>query len=307
VPVFCDCDETLNLDAADLERVVDDEVGAIIAVPITGVPCDMDSIMGFARKRSIPVIEDVAQSCGVRFRGRYAGMIGEIGTYSFQMNKILTAGEGGAVATARKELFERAIRYHDQGLLRPFFRERYGIDSPDADAAFAGQNYRMSEITGAVLAEQWKKLDGMLAAMRINHRSIREGVSSAVPSMVFRSSPDPDGDIGCTMGMILPTAEKAGRFCEAGSAENLGTYMLYGGQPVYMNACFAHQRSAERGRFPYDFPFKQPVSYGDGLCPRAEDLVARTVFVPVSWTLTDTDIEQTIAGLFKVSRWIGVN
>lgn len=306
VPVFADVDDSLNMDAKDLERVVDDEVRAIIVVPIVGVPVNMDPIMEFASRRNIAVIEDVAQSCGVRYKGRYAGTIGDVGTYSFQMNKILTAGEGGAVATRRLDVFDRAIRFHDQGLVRAGFRERYGITSTDDTAAFAGQNYRMSEITAAVLAEQWRKMPALLASTRANYDRLRDGLRAQIPSIVFRGSPDPAGDIGCTLGIVLPSAEAAQRFNAATAAENIGTFLLYGGKPVFTNPCFMHKRSADRGPFPWDFPFKNPVEYRVGMCPTAENLTPRTTFLPVSHSLTNADVAEIVDGLAKVWRGLEI-
>lgn len=306
VPVFVDVDESLNMDPNDLERVLDGEVKAIITVPIVGVPVDMDPIMAIAARHGVKVLEDVAQSCGVMYKGRYAGTIGDIGTYSFQMNKILTAGEGGAVVTADRVLCERAVRYHDQGMCRPQLRERYGLDGKDEEMAFAGQNYRMSEITGAVLVEQWKKIDQIVGGMRRNYRKLREGLKSQIPTIEFRKSPDPEGDVGCTLGLRFKSALDAARFNEASAAENIGTYCLYGGKPVYVNPQISCQRSADGRGFPFNFPFKNPVNYGEGMCPRSMDLLPRTAFMPVSPLLGEQDIEEIIQGVAKLYRGLGL-
>lgn len=306
VPVFCDVDESLNLDPNDLERVCDEEVKAIIVVPILGVACDMDGVMAFARKRGIPVLEDVAQSCGVRWKGQYAGTIGDIGAFSFQQNKILTAGEGGAVVTGDKNLFERAVRFHDQGMYRPAFAARHGAPAPDETAAFAGQNYRMSEITGAVLVAQWRKLDMVTSCMRSHCRAIREAMSRQIPGIKFRTLPDPDGEIGSTLGMILPSAEAAQRFTQATAAEGIPTMVLYGGKPAYTNPAIFHQRSADGRGFPFNYPFKKSVSYTLGMCPRAEDLLPRTVFLQISPVLTKEDAEEAVAGLVKVFKGLNL-
>ncbi|MFD0871126.1 MULTISPECIES: DegT/DnrJ/EryC1/StrS family aminotransferase [Paenibacillus] len=302
VPVFADVDESLNLDPADLERVMDEEVKAIIAVPILGVPCDMDPIMDFARKHGVPVIEDVAQSCGVQYKGRYAGAIGDVGVFSFQMNKIITAGEGGAVVTHSAELYERAARYHDQGLLRPQLKERHGLNPDEETAAFIGQNYRMSEITGAVLIEQWKKLDGIVATMRSHHRYLKQALADSVPGIRFRSSPDEEGDIGSNLGIILPSAEQAQTFMKAMQAENITAHTLYGNLPVYRVPQIFHQRTAEKDNFPFNYPFQKPVIYTEDMCPRAVDLLPRTVFVPLSPVLEQNDLDEIVSGITKVYR-----
>lgn len=304
VPVFVDTDESLNLDPADLERVYDDEVKAIIAVPILGNPCEMDAIMAFAKERGLYVIEDVAQSCGVRYRGNYAGTIGDMGTFSFQMNKIITAGEGGAVVTRNPAWFERAVRYHDQGLFRD--KERYGLETDEESGAAVGQNYRMGELAGAVLTEQWRKLESVNARTRKNHDAILGALEEEIPGFRIREIVDRDGYLGSNLGMILPGHQAALEVIRALEAENIGTHFLYGGKPVYRNPQIYHQRTMEKGNFPFNYPFRKPVSYKEQICPRAEDLMARTVYLPVSPLLTDRDNEQIVEGIVKVYRGLGL-
>ncbi|MCQ6557744.1 DegT/DnrJ/EryC1/StrS family aminotransferase [Paenibacillus mendelii] len=303
VPVFVDVDDTLNMNPDDLERIMDDEVKAIITVPILGSPVDLDPILAFAKQRGIAVIEDVAQSLGTTYKGRYAGTLGDIGVYSFQMNKILTAGEGGAVVTSDPVLFDRAVRYHDQGIFRD--KDRYGMESPEETHAFLGQNYRMSDLSGAVLVEQWNKLEGVITRMRERCRAIRSMLSAELPDLRFRRSSDPDGDIGSNLGMFLPSAAVAERFIQALNAENIGTYLLYGGRPVYMLPQIFHQKTVDKTGFPFDYPFRNPVVYTADMCPTAVDLMPRTVYLPVSPVLTDQDVTEIVDGIVKV--WKSIN
>jgi len=302
VPVFADVDESLNLASGDLERVYDEDVKAIITVPVLGSPCHMEPILEFARRHNLYVIEDVAQSCGVTYKGRMAGTMGDIGVFSFQMNKILTSGEGGAIVTKRADLFERAVRYHDQGLFRQ--KERYGIET-DETAAFTGQNYRMSELAGAVLVEQWRKLDFILEGMKQRHSSIVSRLRSELPSIRLRAVVDEEGDIGSSLGIILSDAGTAQSVAGALGAENISAFALYGGKPVYMLPQFFHQRTADKDGFPYNYPFKNPVRYTEDMCPRAVDLLARTLFIPVSPLLGDQDEDEIVDGLIKVL--VGLN
>jgi 8-amino-3,8-dideoxy-alpha-D-manno-octulosonate transaminase len=302
VPVFVDVDESLNIDPHDLERVMDDEVKAIIAVSILGNPVDLDPILAFAQKHNIAVIEDVAQSCGTRYKGKYVGTRADIGVYSFQMNKILTAGEGGALVTRNPDLFERAVRYHDQGMFRD--KARYGVTPNEETNAFIGQNYRMSELAGSVLIEQWNRLDGIIATMKKRCRSIRDALLKELPDIRFRIEADDDGSIGSTLGMILPTSGFSRTFIEMLGKENIGTFLLYGGRPVYMATQLFQQRTADRNNFPFDYPFKKPVIYAEAMCPQATDLMARTVYLPISPLLTETDITEIVEGIVKVYRHI---
>jgi 8-amino-3,8-dideoxy-alpha-D-manno-octulosonate transaminase len=297
VPVYVDMDESLNLDPDDLERVYDEEVKAIIVVHINGSACDMDKIMAFAKKHNIYVIEDVAQSQGCTYKGRICGTIGDIGVYSFQMNKMLTSGEGGAVVTSNPELFERAVRYHDQGSFRD--RDRFQIDPKHI---VSGQNYRMSELAGAVMIEQWKKLDTIIGTMRKHHRNIRTAVAAELPDVQFRRAADDDGDTGCVFGIIHPTLEQAQLFAKAMVAENVSAHSMYDGIPVYMIPCFFEQRTTDKDNFPYNYPFKQPVVYTKEMCPKCADLLGRITITLISPVLTDEDAMDIAKATIKVLK-----
>jgi dTDP-4-amino-4,6-dideoxygalactose transaminase len=103
--VIADVDETLMLDADDLERRITRNTRAIIPVHMRGLPCNMDAIMGVAEKHGIPVIEDVAQAFGASYRGKKLGTFGT-GAFSMQYFKNVTSGEGGVVLTDDDLLYD---------------------------------------------------------------------------------------------------------------------------------------------------------------------------------------------------------
>ncbi len=192
LPVFADIDRTLNIDPKDFERKITDRTKAVIAVHLLGGPCDMDPILETARRRGVAVLEDCAQCVGGSYRGKKLGSLGDVGIYSFQINKVMTSGEGGAVVTDDPLIYERAARFHDMGTIRQLFLDRSG---PSQAQTFAGENFRMSELTGAVLGAQLTKLDTMLAQLRSNARAIYDGIKN-LPGIRLRHRPDPEGDIG---------------------------------------------------------------------------------------------------------------
>jgi len=192
LPVFADIDRTLNIDPKDFERKITPRTKAVIAVHLLGTPCDMDPIMQTARKHGVAVLEDCAQCVGGSYHGKKLGSIGDVGIYSFQVNKMITSGEGGAVVTSNPVMYERAARFHDMGTIRRLFLDRSG---PSQVETFAGENFRMSEFTGAVLGAQLSKLDSMLAQLRGNANTIYDGIEK-LPGIRLRHRPDPEGDIG---------------------------------------------------------------------------------------------------------------
>src|SRR5262249_51169216 len=154
-------DDSLNLNPADLEAKIAPATKVIMAVHVLGSPCDMDRLLAVAEPRRIRVLEDCAQSLGARYKGRPLGSLGHIGIYSFQINKSITSGEGGAVVTNDAMLFERASRFHDLGNLRAPHAATVGGARL---GAFAGSQFRMSEFTGGVLLAQLSKLDTIVSA-----------------------------------------------------------------------------------------------------------------------------------------------
>src|SRR6266478_7372756 len=148
LPVFAEVDESLTIDPDDLEAKITAQTKAVMAVHLFGSSADMTRLMQVARKHNLKVLEDTAQSCGAKFRGTRLGSIGDIGIYSFQLHKMITAGEGGAVVTNDPLLYEKAIRFHDLGLVRPLHKAALGETKLPW---FPGINYRMNEMTGAVM------------------------------------------------------------------------------------------------------------------------------------------------------------
>jgi len=205
LPVFADIDRTLNLDPKDFERKITPRTKAVIAVHLLGGLCDMDPIMETARKHKVAVLEDCAQCVGGFFGTKKLGSIGDVGIYSFQINKMMTSGEGGAVVTSDPLIYQRAARFHDMGTIRGLFLDRSG---PSQEKTFAGENFRMSELTGAVLGAQLSKLDLMVGQLRANAGAIYDGIKD-LPGIRLRRRPDPQGDTG--YGVYFEMKDKATR------------------------------------------------------------------------------------------------
>ena len=145
----------LQIDPAAIGRLATPHTRAVIVVHYQGVAAAMEPIELEAHRRGIYVIEDCAQSLGTRYRGRQVGTWSDIATYSFQNNKVATAGEGGMVATRDQRLYERAVRFHDLGNYRPY----HAALVPPKEPAFVGGQFRMSELTAAVAPAQLRRED----------------------------------------------------------------------------------------------------------------------------------------------------
>jgi dTDP-4-amino-4,6-dideoxygalactose transaminase len=149
VPVFCDVEqETFNIDVASAEDAITEHTTAIMPVHWGGRAADMEGVLNLADNRRLKVVEDSCHGWGASWRNRGLGSIGFSGGFSFQASKNLTAGEGGFVTTSDDEAAE--IAHHLMWA---------GSGSREAKTAVLGSNYRISQISAALLLNQLKRLD----------------------------------------------------------------------------------------------------------------------------------------------------
>jgi dTDP-4-amino-4,6-dideoxygalactose transaminase len=160
VPVFVDVDpDTYCLDAKLIEKALTPRTRAIMPVHLAMNFADMDEIMRIARGHKFIVIEDCAHAHGGRWKGKGAGAIGDLGCFSFQSSKLMTAGEGGAVITSSLELFERVQSYVNCG--RASSTDRFGH-------RMIGFNHRITEFQAGILLAQLDRLSRQASIRQAN-------------------------------------------------------------------------------------------------------------------------------------------
>ncbi len=158
-PVFVDIEaNTFNMDPRLIEAKITKKTKAIMVVHMYAHPSDMDAIMKLARKHKLYVIEDAAQAHGATYKGRRCGSFGDVATFSFYSNKIITTGEGGMVLTSNPKLAQacRSLKNLAFDPKRRFWHEAIGF------------NYRMTNIQAAIGLAQLEKIDILLAKRRAN-------------------------------------------------------------------------------------------------------------------------------------------
>ena len=288
IPVIAEVDETLTLDPRDFEKKITDRTRAVIPVHIQGFPCRMDEICRISGTRGIAVLEDACQADGGSFGGKRLGTIGDAGALSFNYFKIITAGEGGALLTDKRELYERALIYHDSSAIAYFGDQLAGVEAEQ----FCGTEYRVSGITAAILREQFKRLDGILSDLRRNKRYIMDGVSDICR---FIPSNDAEGDCGTTVAVRFETPDAAARFAAANGIN--GTVPINTGKHIYKNwTPIMNKRGALH---PLMDPFRMAANrdivpdYREDDCPTTLELLSRTVYIAVEadWTKADMDVK----------------
>lgn len=235
----------------------------------------MDPIVAIARRRKLLLVEDCAQSFGCRYHGRPVGSFGDIGCFSLQHCKVITSGEGGLVATSSSILCEKMICFHDQGFLREAHLPN--LDGETFAEALLGENYRMSELTGAVALAQIRKLDRIIARLRKNHQRIRDALRPG-PCQLRRSS-DPGGEVGCDLFLVHEgTKEQVDEWVRLLCEEGIPAGRRYDGKTVYQYPQLRAIRNPDgSARFP------------DGLCPWTERLLQMSACIPVPIEMTADD------------------
>lgn len=174
VPVFADIErDSQNISAETVEPLITPRTRAIIAVHLAGWPCEMDTLMGLAKRHGLWVIEDCAQAHGATYKGRSVGSIGDIGCWSFCQDKIMsTGGEGGMVTTQDRQLWKRMWAYKDHGKSWDAVYEREHSPGFRWLHESFGTNWRMTEMQAAIGRIQLTRMSEWKAARQSNANRI---------------------------------------------------------------------------------------------------------------------------------------
>ena len=299
LPVFADVGEDLNLDPEDFERKITPHTKAVIAVHYQGHPCRMDEILAVARAHGVLVIEDVAQAFGGSYQGKRLGTLGDIAIASFQTHKIITAGEGGMVMTNNESYYVRAIRCHDLGMVRDNFRPLVADQEQlDDKYAFAGLQYRMSELQGAFLVAQFRRVGEILETCRRHKNRLTAFMKEHYPQYPRREA---DGECGILFGFLLETPEKAELLRELVDAEGIAC----GATSACCNLMNNYPISTRAMVNPANPPFGPGFNGENRIydpkndCTNCDRIWARFFCISIGPIFTDKDIDDILKALEK--------
>ena len=216
IPVICGVGEGLTLDPTQLLAKINSRTKAVIPVHMDGLPCDLDAILKVAREKNIFVVEDVAQAVGGSYKGKRLGSFGDAGCFSFNVDKIISCGEGGLVSFKNEEHYKKALKLHDGPVSFGATFKDYLSDMAPAPA----HSMRVSEIQSAMMRVQLRRLDSILKRLRVKKQEWRESVSCV-------ESHDPAGDCGTTIHLNLGDPGKAASFAQNATKQGVITVPLY--------------------------------------------------------------------------------
>jgi dTDP-4-amino-4,6-dideoxygalactose transaminase len=249
-PVFVDIDPlTFNLDPEKLDRALTPRTKAIIPVHLFGQCADMDPILGLARQRGVPVIEDAAQSIGAEYKGRRAGSLAELGIFSFFPSKNLGGfGDGGMVVTNDRALFDKVKMLRVHGSAVKYFHK------------FVGGNFRLDALQAAILAVKMRHLDAWTKGRQENaadydRKFVESGLVAqglvATPKAVYKAGGDAHYHIYNQYTIRVKNRDRLQAFLKE---RGIGTEVYYP-VPLHLQECFR-----ELGYREGDFPVSEEAA-----------------------------------------------
>lgn len=283
-PVFADVDaDTYLIDSKDIERKITNKTKAIVAVDYTGQAVDLDAIKEICEKNQLYLIEDAAHSIGTKYKGKSVGSIADFTTFSFHPVKTITGGEGGAVLTNDKELYDKLILYRSHGITRnpEYLRNEFhgGWYYEQIDL---GYNYRMTDMQAALIISQLDKLEKFKKRRAEIVRLYNEAFEK-MPEIIVQKE-NIDSDTARHLYLIQLNFERLNadrkKIFEALAFENVCCNVHY--IPVYY------------------FPYYQELGYQKGICPVAEQIYEGIITIPLYYSMTDEDVYSVIEAIKKV-------
>ena len=302
VPVFVDIDlDTYNLDPTLIEAAITPRTKAIVPVHLAGRPVDMDAIMDVARRHGLRVLEDACQAWGAEWRSRRVGAIGDLGTFSFQSSKNVSAGEGGMVITNDEALGELCWSLHNVGRIRQGAWYQHEI---------IGGNLRMSEWQAAILLAQLERLPEHATRRAANARYLSEALSEAsgVTPLPFdeRITAHAHHLFICRYDPMAFGGRSRDEFVAALRAEGIETASVGYLLPLNRNTAIRRSAGANARAIGYEWP-----SAADGLpelpiCPNADWATQHTFWLAQNTLLGDrADMESIVAAIRKIRHvWV---
>jgi perosamine synthetase len=281
-PVFADVrPDTLNVDPARVEAALSPRVRVLAPVDFAGQPCELAAINALARARGLRVVEDAAHALGAEVGGRPVGALSDLTIFSLHPVKHVTTGEGGVVTTEDDELARRLRRFRNHGIATDGADRQSGgtLWSPMIELGF---NYRLTDIQCALGLSQLPKLEQFLA----KREAIADRYLVALKDLVGLAIPRVAAEVRHAWHifpvLVEPACLRVGRdqVFAALRAEGIGVTLHY--VPAYWH------------------PYYAALGYPRGLCPMAEDASSRMFSLPIFPAMTDADVEDVVAALWKV-------
>ena len=282
---FADIDsQAANIMPSEIKKNITKKTKAIIPVHFAGHPCELDQIRRIGKKNNLIIIEDAAHALGAEYKGSKIGSCkySDMTTFSFHPLKHITTGEGGAILTNRKDLYEKLLMLRSHGITKDKFVNKSSGEWYH-EMQMLGFNYRITDIQCALGMSQMKKLDKFVQ----RRRRIAELYKKAFGDNLYFDIPV-EKDYVFSSYHLYPIrlkdkykSKRKNIFSDL-RKNGLGVQVHY--IPVYLQ------------------PYYQHLEYKKGLCPEGETFYEREISIPLYPLMKKTDIEYVIKNIFKVFK-----
>lgn len=276
-PVFADVQrDTVNINPQEIKKKLTQNTKAIIPVHFAGHPCDLEEIHKVARENNLLVIEDAAHALGASYKGRKIGSckFSDIAIFSFHPAKSITTGEGGAVLTNRRDLYERLLMFRNHGITKDsskfIIKRSRLIGDWFYEMQELGFNYRLTDFQSALGLSQLKKLDKLVKRRREIAGRYNQKLSSIleIDLPIEKSYVKSSAHLYC---IRLKNYQRRKSIFKKLRDSGLGVQVHY--IPVYWQ------------------PYYQKLGYQSSFCPNAEDFYNRAISIPLYPDMNDEDIK----------------
>lgn len=284
-PVLVDCDrETGLIDPQRIEEAVTPRTRAILPVHLYGRPCDMDAILDIAGRHGLLVIEDAAHAIEAVYKGRKVGNIGHLTCFSFYVTKNVITGEGGMVATNHRELADKIKIYALHGMTKDAWKRYSDEGYKHYQVVFPGFKYNMMDLQAAIGLHQLPRVERWLK--RRNEIWRRYNEAFAYLPVGLPPLDEPDTVHARHLYTLLIDRDRCGlsrgQFMQRLYERGIGTGVHFIG---------VHLHPYYQKRFAY-----QPHNF-----PNATWISERTVSIPLSPKVSDTEVEKVISAVTTVA------
>ena len=295
VPVFADIDlDTRLIAPASVRARIGPRTKVVIAVHMSGLPCDMKEFARIAADTGVTILEDCAQGHGGRYHGKLLGGLGKAAGFSMNESKQMTTGDGGFVTTDDDEVARIASLFRDKTYLRDGSVGRGGQPIP-----FFALNYRANGLHAAVGLAQLGKLDALVHRRddiaRRYYAELEDLKDFTLPTLVDGAEPS----WWPIAGRYTGADGRRDELVEALRAEGLS--ISTGMSPASNILRTELVRTKRYYPLSDEVPaFWRDIEYDPDSCPHVDELQRTVIRLPVDERYTDEDIDQTIAGAVKV-------
>lgn len=286
-PVFADVQEdTANIDPLEIKKKINRKTKAIIPVHFAGHPCDLKEIRSVAKKHNLLMIEDAAHALGSRYRGSKIGSCdySDVCIFSFHPIKSITTGEGGAVLTNNKYLYQRLLMFRNHGIIKKSLKSK---DKKLNTGWFykmqeLGFNYRLTDFQSALGLSQLQKIDRFIKIRKkiVNIYNQKLSIISDISLPIERPYVASSWHLYC---IRLKEKQRRKSLFRKLHKSGIGVQVHY--IPVYFH------------------PYYQKLGYKNhGLCPKAENFYKEEITIPLYPSMKKQNIQyvaDTIANLLK--------